>query len=442
MADNLNLDYDEIVITKDVSVAHGGVMAIYTDELILTNKKIICLHKGMFGGTKTIFHYPLDQIKVFNGVPQVQQGKLSNGTACLDIYLLSGEEHFNFQSKNKDTIEKWIKEINKAFGIVTKETSKKKGKNKSEPDEGSIAGAFKEVGDSFKEVGREFAAAFGFKGKSKKEEIDEDDDEEEEEEDEVVSNYKLESDESIILRKECVYVYGSLECTADVALLTNKKLVLEYTTGFWNNKNHVDTFPLSDIKLYKNIPQVKMGEHDDEPVLEIYFANAQLMLNFSEVGNEKKQKQCIEEWMDKTLDALSDITNVSPSENSGNRNLRTCQSCGKSLPSNAAFCTNCGAKVQIVEEKVAAGKICSKCGKEIPVGMRFCTECGAAVEENKPETPPPVIYAEQPKESVEEKQKEKLSIDQQIELLQKLKSLVDAGIISQEEFEKKKKEIL
>ena len=54
---NLNLDYDEIVITKDVSVAHGGVMAIYTDELILTNKKIICLHKGMFGGTKTIFHF-------------------------------------------------------------------------------------------------------------------------------------------------------------------------------------------------------------------------------------------------------------------------------------------------------------------------------------------------------------------------------------------------
>lgn len=37
--------------------------------------------------------------------------------------------------------------------------------------------------------------------------------------------------------------------------------------------------------------------------------------------------------------------------------------------------------------------------------------------------------------------KEKLGIDQQIELLQKLKSLVDAGVISQEEFEKKKKEI-
>jgi hypothetical protein len=38
--------------------------------------------------------------------------------------------------------------------------------------------------------------------------------------------------------------------------------------------------------------------------------------------------------------------------------------------------------------------------------------------------------------------KEKLGIDQQIELLQKLKSLVDAGVISQEEFEKKKKEII
>ncbi|MCQ2413726.1 MAG: zinc ribbon domain-containing protein [Clostridia bacterium] len=440
MADNLNLDYDEIVITKDVSVAHGGVMAIYTDELILTNKKIICLHKGMFGGTKTIYHYPLEQIKVYNGVPQVQKGKLSNGTPCLDVYLISGEEHFNFQSKNKATIDKWIAEINKAFGIMQKVEQNKKSKKRSESDEDSIAGAFKKVGDSFKEVGREFAVAFGFKGKSKKEEIDEE--EEKDEEEEAVSNYKLESDESIILRKECVYVFGSLECTADVALLTNKRLVLEYTTGFWNNKNHVDTFPLSDIKLYKNIPQVKMGERDDEPILEISFANSQLMLNFSEVGNEKKQKQCIEEWMDKTLDALSDISIVPPADNSGNRNIRICQSCGKPLPSNVAFCTNCGAKVQIVEEKSATGKICSKCGMEIPVGMRFCTECGAAVEENKPGTPNPIPPTEPIKDSVEEKQKEKLSIDQQIELLQKLKSLVDAGIISQEEFEKKKKEIL
>lgn len=441
MADNLNLDYDEVLITKDVSVAHGDVMAVHTDELILTNKKIICLHKGMFGGTKTIFHYPLDQIKIYNGVPQVQQGKLSNGTACLDIYFLFGEEHFNFQSQNKNTVEKWIREINKVLGIVTKEASNIKGNNKSEPDEDSIAGAFKEVGDSFKEIGREFAAVFGFKGKSKKEVIDEVDYDEEEEE-EVVSNYKLESDEIVILRKECVYVFGSLECTADVALLTNKKIVLEYTTGVWNDKNHVDTFLLSDIKSYKNIPQVKMGEHNDEPVLEIFFANTQLLLNFSEVGNEKKQKQCIEEWMDEIQDALSDITNVSSSDNSSIRNVRTCQSCGSPLAVYAAFCTNCGAKVQIIEEKkVARGKICSNCGKEIPIGMRFCTECGAVVEDNKLETPNTISHTEQPKESVEEKPKEQLSIDQQIKLLQKLKSLVDAGVISQEEFTKKKKEI-
>ena len=43
MADKLGLDYDEVVILKETGVAHGGVMAIYTDELILTNKKIIRL---------------------------------------------------------------------------------------------------------------------------------------------------------------------------------------------------------------------------------------------------------------------------------------------------------------------------------------------------------------------------------------------------------------
>lgn len=170
MADNLGLDYDEVVILKETSVAHGGVMAIYTDELILTNKKIICLSKGMFGGTKKVYHYPLDQIKVFNGMPQVQQGKLSNGTACLDVYLVDGEEHFNFQSRNKKTISIWIDEIRKLFGKGTGTGYYGENDDDSDndsDDDDSVLGAFKEVGEEFKDVGREFAEAFGFKIKKK-----------------------------------------------------------------------------------------------------------------------------------------------------------------------------------------------------------------------------------------------------------------------------------
>ena len=81
MADNLDLDYDEVVIIKEANVAHGG--SSYRDDLILTNKKLICISKGMFGGTKQIYHYPLDQIKVYNGIPQAKLGKHSNGFPSL-----------------------------------------------------------------------------------------------------------------------------------------------------------------------------------------------------------------------------------------------------------------------------------------------------------------------------------------------------------------------
>ncbi len=308
MADKLGLDYDEVVILKETSVAHGGVMAIYTDELILTNKKIICLSKGMFGGTKKTYHYPLDQIKVFNGVPQVQKGKLSNGTPSLDIYLVDGEEHFNFQSKNKQTIATWIEEIQKLFGVSPAYASARQ-RNTSDDDD-SVVGAFKEVGEEFKDAGRQIAEAFGFKFKSKKEPV--------------------------------------------------------------NNTSYIPT-------RVNSIPT---------PVI-----------------------------------------------NDGVK----CPSCGQMLPSGSRFCTSCGAAIDkpAVVKPVQEGIICPTCGKKLPMGLRFCTECGSEI--------PEAVSAESSqseKQTEKDSPKEKLSIDQQIELLQKLKSLVDAGIISPEEFEKKKKEIL
>ncbi len=163
MANQLGLDYDEVVILKETDVAHGGVMSNYTDELILTNKKIICISKGAFGGTKKIYHYPLNQIKMYNGVPQAKQGKLSNGTPSLDIYFLDGDEHFNFSSRNKQTIVLWINEICKLFG-VSQETTTDASTNTNND---SVFGAFKEVGESFKDIGRGLAGSFGFRVKEK-----------------------------------------------------------------------------------------------------------------------------------------------------------------------------------------------------------------------------------------------------------------------------------
>ncbi len=318
MADNLGLDYDEVVILKEISVAHGGVMAIYTDELVLTNKKLICVSKGLFGGTKKIYHYPLDQIKVFNGVPQVQQGQLSNGIPCLDVYLVDGEEHFNFQSKNKRKIALWIKEIHKLFGgnfaysgvrmSSSYDEDIDEEENLSEDDD-SLLGAFKEVGEEFKDVGIELADAFGIKLKKK--------------------NKSKKNDNGKVNVKTAT-------------ILPNQGII--------------------------------------------------------------------------------------------------CATCGKVFEAGSRFCPACGASVGAKEsEKIAQqGRVCPVCGKKLDPSLRFCTECGTDLSlSTKAE-----VHPEQDDSTAKESTKESLSIDKQIELLQKLKSLVDAGVISQEEFEQKKKEIL
>ena len=171
MAVKFNLMPNESIILQEVSVAHGGVWAIYTDELILTNLNIYCVNKGTFGNTKKIFNYPLSQIKKYNGKPQVMMGKLSNGTPSLDIYFMNGSsESFNFQSGNKKNINKWIDAINNIVGGGSDSNNLSMDDDSYDDDDDSdtLVGAFKEVGSEFKEVGVEFLGALGFKPGKKK----------------------------------------------------------------------------------------------------------------------------------------------------------------------------------------------------------------------------------------------------------------------------------
>ena len=109
----LNLMPNESIILKSNNVAQGGLMAAYTDELILTNQNIIHVKKGVFGNTKNVKRYPVNQIKIFNGEPQAILGKQQNGSPQLEIYFLNGHECFGFQSMTKKEVVQWINAITK-----------------------------------------------------------------------------------------------------------------------------------------------------------------------------------------------------------------------------------------------------------------------------------------------------------------------------------------
>ncbi|MHA7175092.1 hypothetical protein ACX80D_00375 [Arthrobacter sp. Sr24] len=93
---NLNLGPDEYVVLKSEKVLHGGKISGYTDELILSNKNIILISKGMLGNTKGTEYFPLNTIKNIDGKSQA----LASGQK-LDVYFLKGQDSFGFVTKKE-----------------------------------------------------------------------------------------------------------------------------------------------------------------------------------------------------------------------------------------------------------------------------------------------------------------------------------------------------
>lgn len=114
MAAKYSLQPNEVLLLKDAQVAHGGIWSAYTDELMLTNLNLVLLKKGIFGNSKGVRTFPVDQIKVYNQQAQAVIGKASNGTDLLEVYFLNGQEKFAFQSGGKRKLREWIAKINQA----------------------------------------------------------------------------------------------------------------------------------------------------------------------------------------------------------------------------------------------------------------------------------------------------------------------------------------
>lgn len=146
---NYNLQPNEVILLKDESVRHGGgSLANYSDELILTNLNLVLVKKGMFGKSKGIHTYPLNQVKVYNHEAQARIGNTRNG-AVLEVYFLNGEEQFAFQNGGKKKVLDWAAKINEA---VTGQSASQVvgGPSKALPGTELVAGMLKDTLNAFK----------------------------------------------------------------------------------------------------------------------------------------------------------------------------------------------------------------------------------------------------------------------------------------------------
>jgi hypothetical protein len=107
---------EESVVLRANKVGFGPVIDITRNELILTNQAIIFINKDLFGKTKEVTRYPLEDICLSGGKPQVALGPDSHVSGTLDVYLQY--ETLSFRFEWATDVEEWVASITE---IVTGE---------------------------------------------------------------------------------------------------------------------------------------------------------------------------------------------------------------------------------------------------------------------------------------------------------------------------------
>lgn len=126
---------------------HGGPLAAYTDELMLTNLNLILLKKGLLGNSKAALSFPVDQIKVHNGQAQALLARGASGWMRLEVYFAHGQENFGFKTTSKKPILQWIAKINE---VVTGQEAPSAEQAMAIPGAALVADTLKDTIDVFR----------------------------------------------------------------------------------------------------------------------------------------------------------------------------------------------------------------------------------------------------------------------------------------------------
>ena len=89
MAEEFKLGPEEAVVLRVGKIGYGGGPSILSmfnnNELILTTKNLILLKKNMFGQTEETKYFPLTDIKMVDGKPQVRKSNPAHMVHALDV---------------------------------------------------------------------------------------------------------------------------------------------------------------------------------------------------------------------------------------------------------------------------------------------------------------------------------------------------------------------
>lgn len=99
----------ETVIKRAEKVNYGKPLSTPNHDLILTNRALILTKKSILGKVKEVIRFPLSDVVISGGDPQVKLSKPDNVTAALDVYLSDGIEQFKFTFDQE--VEDWIADI-------------------------------------------------------------------------------------------------------------------------------------------------------------------------------------------------------------------------------------------------------------------------------------------------------------------------------------------
>lgn len=101
----INLQHNEAIIMRDTRIKHdrGGMFDSEVDELVLTNLALIVAHKNIWGKVRNTQRFPLDQVRIANGAPQVIAGRSQNGEPQLHVYFQHGIEAFTLGESDDDS---------------------------------------------------------------------------------------------------------------------------------------------------------------------------------------------------------------------------------------------------------------------------------------------------------------------------------------------------